>query len=68
MDELWSGDEQAAVMDFLSLQLRGSEERVSQQLDQILATVDVDELMFTVDIYDPEKRRHALDILASILT
>jgi hypothetical protein len=27
--------------------------------------VEVDELMFTVDIYDPEKRRHALDIMAS---
>jgi hypothetical protein len=27
--------------------------------------VAVDELMFTVDIYDPAKRRHALDILAA---
>ncbi len=31
-----------------------------------LATVDVDELMFTVDLYDPAKRRHALDILARV--
>jgi len=68
MDEIWSSDEQVAVMDFLSLQLRGSAETVSQQLDQVLSTVDLDELMFTVDIYDPEKRRHALDILASILS
>jgi hypothetical protein len=27
--------------------------------------VEVEELMFTVDIHDPEKRRHALDILAA---
>ena len=36
------------------------------QLDQLLDSVEVDELMVTVDLYDPVKRRHALDILASL--
>ena len=65
MKGLWSSQEEAAVMDFLSLQLRGGADTISQLIDQVLASVEVDELMFTVDIHDPEKRRHALDILAS---
>jgi len=65
MEGLWNSGEQAGVKDFLSLQLLGSEGTLREQLDRLLQTVDVDELMFTVDLYDPEKRRHALDILAA---
>ena len=65
MEGLWNSGEQAGVKDFLSLQLLGSEDTLREQLDRLLQTVDVDELMFTVDLYDPEKRRHALDILAA---
>ncbi|MBS3804783.1 MAG: hypothetical protein KGY54_09575 [Oleiphilaceae bacterium] len=32
---------------------------------RFLASVEVEELMFTIDIYDPEKRCRALDILAA---
>ena len=66
MDGLWSPAEEAGVKDFLGLQLLGDEEAIRDRLQQILATVDVDELMFTVDLYDPAKRRHALDILARV--
>ncbi len=66
MEGLWNSQEQAAVEDFLALQLRGSADTIAQLLEQVLAAVEVEELMFTVDIHDPEKRRHALDILASI--
>ncbi len=65
MDGLWNSGEQAAVQSFLALQLLGSADTISQQLGRILDSVEVDELMFTVDLYDPEKRRHALDILAA---
>ena len=65
MDGLWNSGEQAGVKDFLSLQLLGSENTLREQLERLLRTVEVDELMFTVDLYDPEKRRHALDILAA---
>tara|TARA_R100001129_G_scaffold182988_2_gene164533 strand:+ start:79 stop:828 length:750 start_codon:yes stop_codon:yes gene_type:complete len=65
MDGLWNSGEQAGVKDFLSLQLLGSENTLREQLERLLLTVEVDELMFTVDLYDPEKRRHALDILAA---
>lgn len=63
MDGLWSAGEEATVRDFLGLQVLGDAAAIKSQLSQILAGVEVDELMFTVDIYDPEKRRHALDIL-----
>ncbi len=65
MDGLWNAGEKASVKDFLALQLLGDAEAIGQQLNQLLSTVEVDELMFTVDIYDPAKRRHALDILAN---
>jgi alkanesulfonate monooxygenase SsuD/methylene tetrahydromethanopterin reductase-like flavin-dependent oxidoreductase (luciferase family) len=65
MDGLWSAGEQASVRDFLSLQVMGNADDIRQQLDALLAEIQVDELMFTVDIHDPEKRRRALDILAA---
>ncbi len=63
MDNLWSAHERAGVVDFLALQLLGDAVAIKLQLDELLASVTVDELMFTVDIYDSEKRRHALEIL-----
>ncbi|MFL1407437.1 LLM class flavin-dependent oxidoreductase [Marinobacter sp. M1N3S26] len=66
MDGLWSPAEEAGVRDFLALQLLGDADNIRQRLEQILATVEVDELMFTVDLYDPGRRRHALDILAEV--
>ena len=65
MEGLWNAGEEASVKDFLGLQLLGDSTAIRQQLDELLSTVEVDELMFTVDIYGPEKRRHALDILAA---
>ncbi len=64
MTGLWSAGEQASVQDFLSLQLMGDAQDLNRQLDDLLASVEVDELMFTIDIYDPGHRRRALEILA----
>ncbi|MCL1477334.1 hypothetical protein MIH18_07495 [Marinobacter sp. M3C] len=66
MDGLWSREEEAGVRGFLDLQVKGDCATVKSQLEKLLTTVKVDELMFTVDLYDPVKRRHALDILASV--
>ena len=63
MAGLWNAGEEASVRDFLALQILGGPASATQQLDRLLSTVEVDELMFTVDIHDPQKRRHALDIL-----
>lgn len=64
MHGLWNAGEKASVKDFLSLQLIGNAADLNRQINDLLASVDVDELMFTIDIYDPDQRRKALDILA----
>ncbi|MBW7472130.1 LLM class flavin-dependent oxidoreductase [Marinobacter sp. M216] len=64
MEGLWNAGEKASVQDFLTLQLLGNADDLNRQLDELLGTIEVDELMFTIDIYDPAKRRHALDVLA----
>lgn len=64
MDGLWNAGEKLSVLDFLALQVMGNADDIRHQLDNLLADINVDELMFTVDIYDPAQRRHALDILA----
>jgi len=63
MNGLWNAGEKASVQDFLSLQLMGNAADLSRQIDNLLASVEVDELMFTIDIYDPDQRRRALEIL-----
>lgn len=65
MEGLWNAAEEAGVKDFLGLQILGNAHDLTQQLEALLADIQVDELMFTIDIYEPEKRRHALDILAA---
>jgi luciferase family oxidoreductase group 1 len=65
MNGLWNSGEKAGIQDFLSLQLLGSADTIREQLDRLLESVEIDELMFTIDLYDPEKRRQALDILAA---
>ncbi len=64
MNGLWNAGERASVQDFLSLQMMGDANDLNRQLDELMASVEVDELMFTIDIYDPAQRRRALDILA----
>ncbi|MBE0487032.1 MAG: LLM class flavin-dependent oxidoreductase [Marinobacter sp.] len=64
MDSLWNAGEKASVLDFLALQVLGNADDIRLQLTNLLADIEVDELMFTIDIYDPAQRRHALDILA----
>ena len=60
--------EEAGVKDFLGLQITGNTDDLKQQLEELLSDIQVDELMFTVDIYEPAKRRQALDILAQTRT
>ncbi|QBM18407.1 hypothetical protein MARI_25480 [Marinobacter sp. JH2] len=68
MDGLWNTAEEAGVKDFLGLQVLGNSADITQQLDTLLSDIEVEELMFTVDIYEPEKRQHALNILAESLS
>ena len=68
MNGLWNAAEEAGVKDFLGLQVIGNADDLKQQLEELLSDIQVEELMFTVDIYEPARRRHALDILAQTRT
>lgn len=66
MTPLWSPEEEAMVNDFLALSVVGGPERVQSGLEELVQTLGVDELMFTIDLYDPQKRCRALEILAGL--
>ena len=65
MDGLWSPEEEEAVKSFLGLAIVGDAAHIKERLSYFAEEMGVDEFMFTVDMYDPEKRREALDILRS---
>jgi alkanesulfonate monooxygenase SsuD/methylene tetrahydromethanopterin reductase-like flavin-dependent oxidoreductase (luciferase family) len=63
MDLHWDFASKRQVENFLALAVVGSPTTVSFKLQTILKQFEVDELMFTNDIYDRSKRLHALSLL-----
>jgi alkanesulfonate monooxygenase SsuD/methylene tetrahydromethanopterin reductase-like flavin-dependent oxidoreductase (luciferase family) len=47
----------------LALSVVGSPSTVALKLESLVQQFDVDELMFTNDIYERDKRIHALELL-----
>ena len=66
MDGLWSEQEKMQVDSFLSLSVIGGHVSVKHKLEMIAKQLEVDEFIFTNDLYDPEKRHRALEILMEI--
>ena len=66
MEGLWSLEEETQVRDFLGLSAIGSPEQVKAKLEAMVNELAIDELMFTNDLYDPQQRIHALELLASL--
>lgn len=66
MTPLWSPEEEAMVKDFLGLAVVGGPERIKAGLEKLVEELQVDELMFTIDLYDQQKRLEALEILANL--
>ena len=60
MRGLWSPMEQMQVDGFLSLSVVGSPNTVHSKIQALIQAMPVEELMFTNDIFDEEKRLHAL--------
>ncbi len=56
MDDLWSVAEKMSVDNFYAMAQIGSIETVKAGLEKILAQYNVDEFIFTCDIYDTDKR------------
>ncbi|MQW91231.1 MsnO8 family LLM class oxidoreductase [Acinetobacter wanghuae] len=66
MDGLWSSAEKMSVDNFFAMAQVGSKETVKAGLETLLAKYDVDEFIFTCDIYDTEKRLNNFNLLMQI--
>ncbi|QYJ78040.1 LLM class flavin-dependent oxidoreductase [Shewanella acanthi] len=66
MDGLCSPQEEAYVNDFLGLSVMGGPTTIKHRLEMIVSELGVDEFIFTNDLYDQQKREHALKILMDI--
>jgi len=66
MAGLWNEQEQASVEAFLGLQVAGGPATIRSKLERLVNEYQVDELMFTNDLYDQGKRIEALSILMSL--
>ena len=66
MDGLWNASERLGVENFLGVAKIGSPHSVKTQLTEFLAQTQADELIFTCDMYDPEKRLESFRLLMEL--
>ena len=66
MEGRWSVSEKIAVQNFLAMAQIGSPETVKQGLENLLKQYDVDEFIFTCDIYDTDKRLENFSLLMDL--
>lgn len=66
MDGLWTPQEEAGVKEFLALATVGTPEKVRAHLQSLAAELNINEFMFANDVYDPDERIRALELLMSI--
>jgi luciferase family oxidoreductase group 1 len=68
MDGLWNVEEELHVKDFLGLAAVGTAAQIKHKLEKLVDELQINEFMFTNDLYDPAKRIAALELLAGIKT
>lgn len=66
IEQMWSPAEKMSVDNFYAMAQIGSAETVKIGLQQLLVSYDVDEFIFTCDIYDTEKRKRNFELLMQI--
>ena len=66
MDGLWNPAEKMSVDNFYAMAQIGSPETVKMGLEQLLVPYEVDEFIFTCDIYDTEKRIRNFELLMQL--
>ena len=66
MDGLWSPAEKMSVDNFYAMGQIGSPATVKAGLEQLLSRYEVDEFIFTCDVYDTEKRLQNFDYLMQL--
>jgi hypothetical protein len=68
MQGLWNTAEQLSVENFYAMAQIGSVDTVRSGLQKLLATYDVDEFIFTCDVYDTAKRLESFTQLMNVKT
>lgn len=66
MQDLWTQAEHIGVANFLALAKIGSPATVKHELEKLLIETQADELIFTCDVYDPEKRLKSFELLMQL--
>jgi len=66
MEGLWGIEEELNVKDFLGLAAVGTPQQVKNKLERLVSELNINEFMFTNDLYDPQKRIHSLQLLADL--
>ncbi|KGT46081.1 LLM class flavin-dependent oxidoreductase [Acinetobacter sp. HR7] len=66
IEEIWSPAEKMSVQQFYGMAQIGSKATVKAGLEQLLEKYEIDEFIFTCDIYDTEKRLRNFELLMQI--
>lgn len=66
IDEIWSPSEKMSVQQFYAMAQIGSKETVKAGLERLLERYEVNEFIFTCDIYDTDKRIKNFELLMDI--
>lgn len=66
MEGIWTEPEAAAIQNMMACTFIGSIESLKPQFESFFSQVQVDELMISCNIYDPEKRHRSLEIASEL--
>jgi luciferase family oxidoreductase group 1 len=66
MDEIWSEREKLGVMQMITYLFKGTASTIQQSLQSFVDVTGVDELMIASHLYDHEKKKKSLDLIAQI--
>lgn len=67
MEGIWTEQEAAAIQNMMACTFIGTKESLKPQFESFFQQVEVDELMVSTNIYEPEKRLRSLEITAEVL-
>ena len=67
IDSYWTPQERAQASAMLNFSIIGAHDTVRRGVDALLERTNADELMIVSDMYDPEKRRRSVEIIAEVL-
>jgi luciferase family oxidoreductase group 1 len=68
MEELWTADERAAVMQMLHYSFVGTPATLETELREFVGNTGVDEIMVTTHMFDSNAKIHSLELTASLFT